>query len=111
DMYASWMDEPGIEARGATPLAPYLARIAAVKDLNGLQVLFATNGYASPIGIQIIPDLADPTRYIAAAGQDGLGMGSRDYYLLEGPKYDTFRKDYREYMIQIQTLAGIQNPA
>jgi endothelin-converting enzyme/putative endopeptidase len=111
DMYASWMDEAGIEARGAAPLAPYLAKIAAVKDLKELQVLFATNGYASPIGVQIIPDLADPTRYIAAAGQDGLGMGGRDYYLLEGPKYDAFRKAFREYMIQIQTLAGIKDPA
>lgn len=111
DMYASWMDEAAIEARGAAPLAPYLARIAAVKDPAGLQVLFATNGYASPIGIQIIPDLADPTRYIAAAGQDGLGMGSRDYYLQEGPKYDGYRKAYRDYMIQIQGLAGIPDAA
>ncbi len=109
DMYASWMDEAAIEARGAAPLAPYLARIAAVKDLGGLQALFATNGYASPIGVQIIPDLADPTRYIAAAGQDGLGMGSRDYYLLEGAKYDAYRKAYRDFMIQIQGLAGLSN--
>ncbi len=111
DMYASWMDEAAIEARGAAPLKPYLARIAAVKDLAGLQVLFATNGYASPVGIEIIPDLADPTRYIAAAGQAGLGMGNRDYYLAEGAKYDTYRKAYRDYMIQIQGLAGIPGAA
>ena len=111
DLYASWMDEAGIEKRGAAPLAPYLAKIAAVKDLAGLQVLFATNGYASPIGVQIIPDLADPTRYIAAAGQDGLGMGNRDYYLREGAKYDAYRKAYREYVIRIQELAGIPEAA
>jgi putative endopeptidase len=111
DLYASWMDEAGIEKRGAAPLAPYLARIAAVKDLTELQVLFATNGYASPIGVQIIPDLADPTRYIAAAGQDGLGMGNRDYYLREGAKYDAYRKAYRDYMIQVQELAGIAGAA
>lgn len=111
DLYASWMDEAAIEARGGAPLVPYLARIAAVKDLAGLQELFATNGYASPVGVQIIPDLADPTRYIAIAGQDGLGMGNRDYYLLEGAKYDTYRKAYREYMIKVEDLAGIKDSA
>jgi putative endopeptidase len=106
DFYASWMDEPGIEARGAAPLKPYLARIAGVKDLTGLQTLFATVGYASPVEVGIIPDLADPTRYTAVAGQGGLGM-PRDYYLLPDEKYVAFRKAYRAYIQQMQELAGI----
>ncbi|MET0309200.1 MAG: M13 family metallopeptidase [Sphingomonas sp.] len=106
DFYASWMDEAGIEARGTAPLKPYLGRIAAVNDLTGLQVLFASVGYAAPVEIGVIPDLADPTRYTAVAGQGGLGM-PRDYYLLQGEKYDGFRKAYRAYVQQIQELAGI----
>ncbi|QNQ07931.1 M13 family metallopeptidase [Sphingomonas alpina] len=106
DFYASWMDTAGIEAKGTAPLKPYLAKIAAVNDLSGLQTLFATVGYASPVGIGIIPDLADPTRYTAAAGQGGLGM-ARDNYLLPGEKYDGYRKAYRAYIQQIQELAGI----
>ncbi len=106
DFYASWMDEAGIEARGTAPLQPYLARIAGVKDLAGLQLLFATVGYASPIELGTIPDLADPSRYTAVTGQAGLGM-PRDYYLLEGEKYDAFRKAYRAYVQKIQELAGI----
>ena len=111
DMYASWMDEAAIEARGTTSLEPHLAKIAAVKDLTDLQVLFATVGYAAPLGIGILPDFADPTRYIAAAFQDGLTMGGRDYYLLEGEKYDAFRKAYRDYAVHIQELAGIPDAA
>jgi putative endopeptidase len=110
DYYAAWMDEAGIEKRGTAPLKPYLARIAAVKDLAGLQVLFATNGYASPANLGIIPNLADPTRYTAIASQGGLGM-AREYYLLEGEKYDAYRKAYRAYIEQIQTLAGIPDAA
>ncbi|MDO7843368.1 M13 family metallopeptidase [Sphingomonas immobilis] len=106
DFYASWMDEAGIEAKGTAPLKPYLARIAGVKDKAGLQVLFATVGYASPVEIGVIPDLADPTHYVAAAGQGGLGM-PRDYYLLPGEKYDAFRKAYRAYIQHVQELAGI----
>jgi endothelin-converting enzyme/putative endopeptidase len=111
DLFAGWMDTVGIEARGAAPLAPYLERIAAVKELAGLQTLFATPGYAAPIGVGILPDFADPTRYIAGAQQDGLGMGGRDYYLQQGEKYDAFRQAYRGYVTHIQELAGIPDAA
>jgi putative endopeptidase len=106
DFYASWMDEAGIEAKGAAPLKPYLDRIAAVKDLGDLQVLFASVGYASPVAIDTTPALDDPTHYIAAVGQGGLGM-PRDYYLLPGDKYEGYRKAYRAYIQQMQELAGI----
>jgi endothelin-converting enzyme/putative endopeptidase len=106
DFYASWMDTAAIEKKGTAPLKPYLATIAAVKDLDGLQTLFATIGYASPVDVGIIPSLADPTHYTAVTGQSGLGMG-RDNYLLEGAKYDGFRKAYRAYIQQMLELAGV----
>ncbi|MBN8815632.1 MAG: M13 family metallopeptidase [Sphingomonas sp.] len=110
DFYASWMDEAGIEAKGAAPLKPYLDRIAAVGDLSGLQTLFATTGYASPIEVGTIPSLSDPTHYTAVVGQGGLGM-PRDYYLLKGEKYDAFRAAYKAYIKQMQELAGIPDAA
>src|SRR5436190_8650844 len=61
DFYASWMDEPGIAARGTAPLKPYLDRISAVKDKGELIDLFATVGYESPVDVAIYPDLANPT--------------------------------------------------
>ncbi len=106
DFYGTWMDEAAIEAKGGEPLKPYLAKIAAIKDLTDLQTMFATVGYQSPLDIGIIPDLADPTRYTAATGQSGLGM-PRDYYLLEGEKYVGYRKAYRAYIQKMQELAGI----
>ncbi|RYY26180.1 MAG: M13 family peptidase [Sphingomonadales bacterium] len=110
DFYAAWMDEAGIEARGTAPLKPYLDTIAAVKDYAGLQLLFASTGYAAPVGPGIIPDLADPTRYTAIVGQGDLGM-PRDYYLLAGEKYDVFRAAYRAYVLKLQELAGIPDAA
>ncbi|MEA3041943.1 MAG: putative endopeptidase, partial [Sphingomonadales bacterium] len=50
---------------------------------------------------------ADPTRYVAAAGQGGLGLPNRDYYLLEGETYDAIRTAYRAYVVKMQQLAGI----
>ncbi|MBA3667419.1 MAG: M13 family metallopeptidase [Sphingomonas sp.] len=111
DFYASFMDEAGIEALGAAPLRPYLARIDAVKNRAELATLFGSTGYTSPIGLFFSPNPDVPTRYSVFATQSGLGMPGRDYYLLPGPKYVAFRKAYRDYVIKIQTLAGIPGAA
>ncbi|MFI4964511.1 MAG: M13 family metallopeptidase [Caulobacterales bacterium] len=111
DFYAAWMDEKGIEAKGAAPLKPYLAKIAAAKTRADVARLFAQTGYETPVDIGINPDLDDPTRYVVSLDQSGLGMPNRDYYLRQGAKYDAFRKAYRDYVIKIQTLAGIPNAA
>ena len=110
DFYASFMDEAGIEARGTAPLRPYLARINAVRSRDDLVRLFGTPGYVAPVEVGIIPNLADPTQYMAAAGQSGLGMPNRDYYLREGPQFDRFRAAYRDYIVQMHRLAGIADP-
>jgi len=105
DFYASWMDEAGIEAKGLAPAKPYLDKIDAVHNRDGLIDLFATTGYESPVGVGIFPDPKVPSRYAVGAGQSGLGMG-RDYYLLAGAKYDAFRAAYKDYITKILTLAG-----
>jgi endothelin-converting enzyme/putative endopeptidase len=110
DLYASWMNEDRVEQLGTAPLKPYLAKIDAAKSRGDLVDLFATPGYDSPVGLFIYPDLKNPTRYTVYASQGGLGMPNRDYYLLKGDKYDAYRKAYRDYLIQIQTLAGISGP-
>ncbi|HXA38904.1 MAG TPA: M13 family metallopeptidase [Phenylobacterium sp.] len=109
DFYAAWMDEKGIEARGTAPLKPYLARIAAAKTKADVAKLFAEPGFESPVNVGINPDLDNPNVYVVGLDQSGLGMPNRDYYLREGAKYDGFRKAYRDYVIKVQTLAGIKN--
>ena len=107
DYYATWMDEAGTERLGTAPLQPYLQRIATANDRGDLIDLFAEPGFESPIGIFIYPDLKNPTRYSLYFSQDGLGLPNRDYYLLEGAKYDGYRKAYRDYIVTMQKLAGI----
>jgi putative endopeptidase len=106
-MYASWMDEAGIEQRGAAVLRPYLDQIAAAQTRDDLIRLFARPGFPSPIGVGITPNPADPTHYVVGTGQGGLGMPNRDYYLREGAQFDTYRAAYRNYVITMQRLAGI----
>jgi endothelin-converting enzyme/putative endopeptidase len=107
DLYASWMNEDRVEQLGTAPLKPYLAKIEGAKTRGDLVDLFAAPGFDSPIGLYIIPDLKAPSRYALYAGQSGLGMPNRDYYLLKGDKYDAYRKAYRDYIVKLETLAGI----
>jgi endothelin-converting enzyme/putative endopeptidase len=106
DLYASWMDEAGIEKAGTAPLKPYLARIAALKDKHAVAMLMAEPGYASPVGTSIFADVNRPGRYGLYIGRGGLGMPGRDYYLLKGEKYDGFRAAYRTYITKQLSQAG-----
>lgn len=111
DTFATWMDTATIEKLGAAPLKPYIAKISAATTRSQLMTLFMTPGYASPIDVGIIADLDDPTRYIAAIGQSRLGLPTREYYLLDNPKMVGFRSAYRDYIIKMQTLAGLPGGA
>ncbi len=111
DFWAAWMDEDGIEARGLAPLKPYLARIDAVTSRDQLARLTFEPSYASPVDIGIGADEKDPTRYTVNVTQARLGLPTRDYYLLKGAKYDAFRKAYRDYIVRIETLAGLSDAA
>ena len=111
DTYGSFMDEAAIEKAGRAPLSPYLARINAAKTPRDLARLFGSTGYTSPVGLFVSPDPSDPNRNTVYVTQAGLGMPGRDYYLLPGAKYVGFRKAYRDYVVKVQTLAGIQDAA
>jgi putative endopeptidase len=111
DMYASWMDEAAIEARGVEPLKPYLDQINAVSTKADLVKLIASIDYASPFGLAIEADPQDPTRYAVWAAQGGIGMPDRDYYLEKGETFDKYRTAYKAYVTKIFELLGDANPA
>src|SRR5688572_3400089 len=111
DLYSSWMDQSGIEARGLEPIKPYLARIAAARDKADLMKLIGTVDYQAPFNMFVEGDTADPTRYVVWVTQSGLGMPNRDYYLNKGPKFDAYRAAYLTYVTRIFELVGDANPA
>lgn len=109
DYYTTWMNVEAINDKGAAPLAPHLAEIAAIDSEAALMKAFASLHATAPFGIGIIPDPADTTRYTLFAGQAGLGMPDREYYLSEDQKYQDIRASYRDYMKAVMTLAGIDD--
>lgn len=111
DFYASWMDEATIEARGTEPLKPYLDTINGISTKADLLKVLATPGYASPFGLGIEADVADPKRYAVWGAQAGLGMPDREYYLDTAEAMTKYRAAYKTYVTKIFELLGDANPA
>jgi len=120
-LYAAYMDEAAIEAKGIAPLKPDLARIARVQtpaDLARAMAWFerrepltsgATQGNF-PIAQGVTADLKDPTRNGFFMGQGGLGLPDRDYYLSQAAKMGEARAAYRTYLTTLFTLIGQSEP-
>lgn len=111
--YASFMDEAAIEAAGAKPLKPYMDEINAVQTPQQLATLFGKyqrRGIDMPIGVGVEQDLKDNSVYAVYAGQGGLGMPDRDYYLKDDPKFAETRTKYVAHIAKMLQLAGYPDP-
>ncbi len=111
DLYDGWMDDAAIEARGITPLQPYLDRVQAVNDTAGVLALMATPDFAAPFDLDIDADPQDPSKYAIWASQGGLGMPDRDYYLGKDATFVKYRAAYKTYVTRIFELLGDATPA
>ena len=108
-LYNIGMDSVRLQEQGAAPLMPYLEEINALKTREdiwaevlkmhrrGNHVLFGVFGEA---------DKDDASMCIAWAYQSGLGLGDRDYYLLDEGNNKNIRKGYVELMEKEFAMAG-----
>ncbi len=108
-MYNIGMDSVKLQEQGVAPLLPYLEEINSVKTRDdvwaeilkmhkrGNTVLFGVFGEA---------DKDDAKMCIAWAYQGGIGLGDRDYYLLDEGNNKNIRKGYVELMTKEFAMAG-----
>jgi len=121
DYFAAFMDEAAIEAAGLAPLAPALARIAAIADRAALaaelggelrtdvDMFNATRLHTDRLfGLWVAQDLNAPTRYAPFLIQGGLGLPDREYYLDPVPAMAEIRAQYLTHVAAVLTLAGIE---
>ncbi len=104
--YNAFMDTDAIEAAGLTTAQPYLDRIAAIASREDLADVFASNGFSAPIGGFVNSDAKNPDAYIFYVGQGGLGMGDRDYYLVDDETNLEYRAAYKTMVASLLTAAG-----
>jgi putative endopeptidase len=107
DYYASCMDEPSINAKGAAPLAPVLKKIdslARVSDLSALVAELHTIGANVFFSFGAESDFKDAAMVMAIADQGGLGLPDRDYYVRDDAKSVELRAQYVAHVAKMLTL-------
>ncbi|GAA4037759.1 M13 family metallopeptidase [Sphingomonas rosea] len=111
-LYRSYMNEPLLEQLDAKPLMADLARVDAIASKDEMLKFMAESQWSfggSLFGVQIIPDLANPTMNSLAVGSGGLGLPDRDYYLSD--KYKPQLAAYRAYVERTLALTGTPDAA
>jgi putative endopeptidase len=106
--YTAYMDTVRIEQLGVEPLAPDFARIEAVSASGDLPVYFAESRRdfgTAPFSTSVAQDRRNAEQYAAYAGQAGLGLPDRSYYLED--RFADIRAAYVEYLATLFDLAGL----
>ncbi len=122
DLYQSFMDEAGIEARGTKLLQPHLDAIAAIHnkrelaralgetlraDVDGLN---NTNFHTPNLfGLWVAPGFNDPEHYAAYLMQGGLQMPDREYYLSDSTSNREIGGKYQAHVAAMLKLAGFKD--
>ncbi|HTP69391.1 MAG TPA: M13 family metallopeptidase [Dongiaceae bacterium] len=122
DLYNSYVDEAGIEAKGLAPLKPILEGITSIRDKKELayalgQTLRAdvdalnnTNFHtANLFGLWVAPGFNDSDHYMAYLLQGGLELPDREYYLAQSDHMKQVRDGYQAHVVAMFKLAGMSD--
>ena len=108
-MYKLGMDSVKLNAEGAAPIKEQLAQIEAIKDgkeLAGMIASMHREGIFPYFYTFVDSDEKNSSMNVFTLYQAGIGMGDRDYYLLQDEDTKAIRTAYEEYIRTMFTLAG-----
>jgi putative endopeptidase len=110
DFYAACMNTELADQKGVAALKPALDSINALGDKKQLAALLGTlempHGISGLFAFGVGQDQKDSTRQIAQAGQGGLSLPDRDYYLSQSPRQQKIREQYVAHLTRMFQLAG-----
>jgi endothelin-converting enzyme/putative endopeptidase len=122
DLYNSFMDEAGIEAKGLTPLRAELDAIATIKNKQELarvlgeslradvDALNNTNFHTANIfGLWVAPGFNDSDHYVPYLLQGGLQLPDREYYLADTEHMRDVRTKYQAHVSTMMKLVGFDD--
>lgn len=110
DLYSSFLDWETRDARGLTPITPFLNQIDALQNHNDVFAYFgvaARYGFNSPVEIWQYADAKDPSIYAFYLSQGGIGLPDREYYFKDDGKSELIREQYRAYIADLHQIAGM----
>jgi endothelin-converting enzyme/putative endopeptidase len=122
DLFNSYMDEAGIEAKGLAPLRPHLDAIAAIQNKRELaralgesmradvDALNNTNFHTPNLfGLWVAPGFNDSEHYAAYLMQGGLQLPDREYYISDSAGMRDIRSKYQTHVATMLKLAGFSD--
>jgi putative endopeptidase len=110
DYFAACMNVDLADKLGATPVEPVMKTIASLENKKQLAAMVAElqNKYAVgtfyQLGVQ--QDQKDSSSQIVNAGQGGLTLPDRSYYLDESPRSQKLREQYVDHVTKMFVLLG-----
>jgi putative endopeptidase len=110
-LYASFMDEAAVEAKGLEPIRARLAEVFATTSVSGFMALAGRLFRADVSGLFYIypaPDAGNPDRILLYTGQGGLGLPDESYYREE--KFAPMVEAYRAHVKTMLGLADVPDP-
>ena len=112
-VYSLAMDTVRRNAEGASPIQADLKRIdTATPDQMEDLFLWMHGNYASPFfGAGPMEDLANSTQYAMYVSGGGMGLGDRDYYLLDDARNKEIREAYKTLIQRQMMNAGFTKKA
>ncbi|MFE7224818.1 M13 family metallopeptidase [Nocardioides sp. NPDC057577] len=111
DLFASFMDEEGVAARGVRPLDGLRAAVDGLRDADDLAAFLGEVeriGGHGLFGSYVDNDDKASDRYIFNLLQGGLGLPDKDYYFDE--KFAEVLAKYADYLTRLYELAEHPDP-
>lgn len=108
-LYAMGLDSAKLNTEGVAPIKEELAAINALAtkaDVSKMVASMHKEGMAPFFALYVGPDEKNSAQNIVQLYQAGIGMGDRDYYLLEDESSTQMRDAYKTYITKLFTLSG-----
>jgi putative endopeptidase len=109
DFWSVAMDSAKIEQQGLEPLQPYLAKIAAITDVNSLVRTVAEikkTGSNSLFEGMVTQDDKNSEVMSYKLWQGGIYLPEREYYFKADSATKNIRNEYLKYITKVLTLSG-----
>tara|TARA_R110002072_G_scaffold287464_6_gene453193 strand:+ start:9486 stop:11546 length:2061 start_codon:yes stop_codon:yes gene_type:complete len=108
-LFKSIMDTVARDAAGIEPLLPYLEKIDAIEDIEGLQNYLTemqSKGSSDFFGFYVSGAPNDSNKNVAYLGASGLGLPDKDYYLNDDDDSKDKREKYVAHVTRMLQFLG-----
>ncbi len=106
DIFAMGMDSVRLNREGAAPIMKDLKRINGANREEIVDLMATLPGVGVFFGTGVEADMKDANTNAMYWNQGGLGLGDRDYYIVDGEQEKAVLNAYRTYLQKTAQLAG-----